>query len=58
MHVLQLIVHMSLVRQLIVGGLFQKDENYNPTVEISGLHESLIEFDPSGNEMRPRGTKD
>jgi hypothetical protein len=38
--------------------LFQKDENYNPTVEISGLHESLLEFDPSGNEMRPRGTKD
>jgi hypothetical protein len=39
-------------------GLFQKDENYNPTLEISGLHESLLEFDPSGNEMMPRGTKD
>lgn len=39
-------------------GLFQKDENYNPTVEISELHESLLEFDPSGNEMRPRGSID
>jgi hypothetical protein len=38
-------------------GIFQKDEeDDNPTVEISGLHESLLEFDPSGNEMRPRGT--
>lgn len=35
-------------------GLFQKDENEDPTVEISGLHESLLEFDPSQNEMRPR----
>ena len=40
-------------------GIFQKDEeNDTPTVEISGLHESLLEFDPSGNEMRPRGSND
>lgn len=38
-------------------GLFQKDDDYNPTVEIGSLHESLLEFDPSNNEMRPRRGK-
>jgi hypothetical protein len=36
-------------------GLFEIDKNNTPTSAINGLHESLLEFDPSGNEMRPRG---
>ena len=35
-------------------GLFQTDENGNPTSPIFGLHESVLETDPSGREMRPK----
>ena len=34
--------------------LYQLNDNDDPTDIISGLHESLLEFDPSANEMRPR----
>jgi hypothetical protein len=34
--------------------LYQLDNDGKPVDIISGLHESLLEFDPSGNEMRPR----
>ena len=38
-------------------GLFQLDDDYNPSEQISGLNESLLEFDPSGKEMRPRNSE-
>jgi hypothetical protein len=34
--------------------LYEQDEDCNPVNTIGGLHESLLQFDPSGNEMRPR----
>ena len=34
--------------------LFELDENDNPKDILNGLHESLLEFDPSGKEMNPR----
>jgi hypothetical protein len=36
-------------------GLFQTDEDGKPVGEqVAGLHESVLEFDPTGREMRPR----
>jgi hypothetical protein len=36
-------------------GLFQVGEDGRPVGEqISGLHESVLEFDPTGREMRPQ----
>lgn len=35
-------------------GLFKLDEQGQPTVHVNGLHESVLETDPSGREMRPR----
>lgn len=32
--------------------LFQVDENGNPITAIAGLHESVLETEPSGREMR------
>lgn len=41
--------------QDISWGLFQIDEDGLPTGrQIGGLHESVLEFDPTGREMRPR----
>lgn len=38
-------------------GLFEVDENDNPIhPRIGGLHESVLETDPTGREMRPRGS--
>ena len=35
-------------------GLFQTDEDGKPFGEqVAGLHESVLEFDPTGREMRP-----
>jgi len=34
--------------------LFQTDEEGNPLTAISGLHESVLETDPTGREMRPK----
>jgi hypothetical protein len=34
--------------------LFQVDEDEQPTTVIAGLHESVLETDPTGREMRPR----
>ena len=34
--------------------LFQVDEDDQPTAAVSGLHESVLETDPTGREMRPR----
>jgi hypothetical protein len=34
--------------------LFQTDEEGNPIQEIGMLHESVLETDPTGREMRPR----
>ena len=36
-------------------GLYEQDEDENPLDSINSLSESLLNFDPSGNEMRPRG---
>lgn len=37
--------------------LVRTDEEGNPTAEqIGGLHESVLETDPTGREMRPRDT--
>jgi hypothetical protein len=33
--------------------LFQLDDDENPTVPIDGLHESVLETEPTGREMRP-----
>lgn len=42
----------------IAWGLFQVDEEGRPHGEqISGLHESVLEFDPSGREMRPKNVR-
>jgi hypothetical protein len=39
-------------------GLFEVDEEDNPIQpRIGGLHESVLETDPTGREMRPRGEK-
>jgi len=36
-------------------GLFQTDEDGKPFgQQVAGLHESVLEFDPTGREMRPR----
>ncbi len=35
-------------------GLFQTDEDGNPTNHIPGLHESVLETDPTGREMLPK----
>jgi hypothetical protein len=46
----------SLEREVrdIAWRLFQVDEDDQPTAVISGLHESVLETDPTGREMRPR----
>jgi hypothetical protein len=36
----------------IAWGLFQVDDNGRPTTVMSALHESLLETDPTGREMR------
>lgn len=41
--------------QDVCWGLFQIDENGLPIGrQISGLHESVLELDPTGREMRPK----
>jgi hypothetical protein len=35
--------------------LFEVDDNGEPLQPIDGLHESVLDTDPSGREMRPRG---
>ena len=35
-------------------GLFQLDDDDRPIAHIGGLHESVLETDPTGREMRPR----
>ena len=35
-------------------GLFQVDKDGKPLLPVSSLHESVLETDPSGREMRPR----
>ena len=35
-------------------GLFETDEEENALGPISGLHESVLETDPTGREMRPK----
>jgi hypothetical protein len=36
--------------------LFEVDEHGHPTRPIEALYESLLAFDPSGKELRPRST--
>jgi hypothetical protein len=36
--------------------LYQVDENGQPVAPIQGLHEVLLGMDPTGREMRPRGS--
>jgi hypothetical protein len=38
--------------------LVQIDEEGNPVDAIGGLHESVLELDPTGREMRPRPASD
>jgi len=40
--------------QGVAWGLFQVDEDGNPLAPIGGLHESVLETDPTGREMRPK----
>src|SRR5262245_30510737 len=35
-------------------GLYLQDDSYQPTEQLSGLHETILSLDPSGREMRPR----
>lgn len=35
--------------------LFETDEDGKPLHPIDGLHESILELDPTGREMRPKG---
>ncbi|HTI71023.1 MAG TPA: hypothetical protein VMF06_13720 [Candidatus Limnocylindria bacterium] len=35
--------------------LFEVDDNGQPLHPISGLHESVLDTDPTGREMRPKG---
>jgi hypothetical protein len=35
--------------------LFEVDDNGEPLHPIDGLHESVLDTDPSGREMRPKG---
>ncbi len=39
-------------------GLFQVDREGNPVRAIEALHESVLETDPTGREMRPRRSDD
>jgi hypothetical protein len=38
----------------ILWGLFQVDENCQPIAEVEALHESVLETEPTGREMRPK----
>ena len=38
--------------------LYEVDDDDNPMETLNGLHESLLQFDPSGKEMRPRQDQD
>jgi hypothetical protein len=39
-------------------GLFEVDGNGKPVLSLGGLHESVLETDPTGREMRPRKEAD
>lgn len=39
----------------VAWALFEIDEEGKPLQEIANLHESVLETDPSGREMRPAG---
>jgi hypothetical protein len=39
----------------VTWGLFAVDEDGTPLEPLVGLHESVLETDPTGREMRPRG---
>lgn len=41
------------VVQDVSWALFQIDQDGNPTAPIDALHESVLELDPTGREMRP-----
>jgi hypothetical protein len=38
----------------ILWCLFQVDENDHPVAVVGGLHESVLETEPTGREMRPK----
>ena len=40
--------------EYVSWGLFVTDEDGNPIKELNGLHESVLETDPTGREMCPR----
>jgi hypothetical protein len=40
--------------QNVAWQLFQVDSEGRPTAAISGLHESVLETDPTGREMKPK----
>ena len=37
----------------VAWGLFQLDQDEQPVAAMRGLHESVLEADPTGREMRP-----
>jgi hypothetical protein len=41
----------------VTWGLFAVDEDGTPLEPLVGLHESVLETDPTGREMRPRGNE-
>ena len=43
----------QLFRKL--GALFQVDDDDTVIDRLAGLHESVLDTEPSGREMRPRG---
>ncbi len=48
----------SRVEEVPIQGwkLYQTDEEGHPVVAIRGLREALMRLDPTGREMRPRGS--
>ena len=40
--------------QSVQWGLYGLDEEDEPALPIGGLHESVLQMDPTGREMRPR----
>jgi hypothetical protein len=38
----------------VAWALFEVDKNGQPTRQVGGIHESVLETEPSGREMRPK----
>ncbi len=51
-----IVTYPSPEARRVAWALFEIDEDGNPLQEIPNLHESVLETDPSGREMRPART--